>query len=44
VYRIDIDRTPHFIVAGSVFVSRDDLAYFDRSPLLPEIEVSLRFE
>jgi hypothetical protein len=44
VYRLDIDRTPHYIVAGSVFVSRDDQPYFDPSPLLPEIEVSLRFE
>jgi hypothetical protein len=44
VYRIEIDRTPHYIVAGSVLVSRDDGAYFDPSPLLPEIEISLRFE
>ena len=43
VYRVDIDRTPHYVIAGSVFSSRDDLAYFDPSPLLPEIEVHLRF-
>lgn len=43
VYRVDIDRTPHYVIAGSVFASRDDLAYFDPSPLLPEIEVHLRF-
>ena len=44
VYRLEIDRTPHYIVAGSVFASRDDKPYFDPSPLLPEIEVALRFE
>jgi hypothetical protein len=44
VYRVDIDRTPHYIIAGSVFESRDDCAYFDPSPLLPEIEVLLRFD
>jgi len=44
VYRIDIDRTPHYVVAGNVFGSRDDRGYFDASPLLPEIEVNLRFE
>ena len=44
VYRIDIDRTPHYVVAGSLVSSRDDHAYFDPSPLLPEIEVNLRFE
>ena len=44
VYRFDIDRTPHYIIAGSVFESRDDRAYFDPSPLLPEIEVLLRFD
>jgi len=43
VYRVEIDRTPHYVIAGSVFSSRDDLAYFDPSPLLPEIEVHLRF-
>ena len=44
VYRIDIDRTAHYVVAGNVFGSRDDGHYFDPSPLLPEIEVNLRFE
>ena len=24
VYRVEIDRTPHYIVAGNVFASRDD--------------------
>jgi hypothetical protein len=43
VYRIDIDRTPHYIIAGSVLAARDDHAYFDPSPLLPEVEVNLRF-
>ena len=44
VYRIDIDRTAHYVVAGNMFESRDDGHYFDASPLLPEIEVNLRFE
>ena len=44
VFRVDIDRTPHYIIAGSVFASSDDGSYFDPSPLLPEIEVSLRFD
>jgi hypothetical protein len=44
VYRVDIDRTPHYVIAGGVFTSRDDGAYSDASPLLPEIEVSLRFD
>jgi hypothetical protein len=44
VYRIDIDGTPHYIIAGSVFAASDDAAYFDASPLLPEVEVNLRFE
>jgi hypothetical protein len=44
VYRIDIDRTPHYVIAGSVFAASDDGSYFDTSPLLPEVEVSLRFD
>jgi hypothetical protein len=44
VYRIDIDRAPHYVIAGNVLVARDDRAYFDPSPLLPEIEVALKFE
>ena len=44
VYRIDIDRTPHYVVAGNAFVARDDLAYFEPSTLLPEIVVNLRFD
>jgi hypothetical protein len=44
VYRIDIDRTPHYIIAGSLFGARDDRPYFDPSPLLPEIEINLRFD
>jgi hypothetical protein len=44
VYRIDIDHTPHYVIAGSVAASRDDGSYFDPSPLLPEVEVNLRFE
>jgi hypothetical protein len=27
-----------------VFASRDDGAYFDPSPLLPEVEVNLKFD
>ncbi|HEX6638836.1 MAG TPA: hypothetical protein VF033_14350 [Steroidobacteraceae bacterium] len=44
VYRVDIDRTPHYVIAGSVAASRDEGGYFDASPLLPELEVNLRFE
>ena len=44
VYRIDIDRTPHYVVAGNVFEARDNHPYFDPSTLLPEIEVNLRFD
>ena len=44
VFRVDIDHTPHYIIAGSVFVSADEGSYFDPSPLLPEIEVNLRFD
>ena len=44
IYRIDIDRTAHYVVAGNVSCARDDRGYFDASPLLPEIEVNLRFE
>ena len=44
VYRVDIDRTPHYVIAGSVVTSADDLSYFDPSPLLPEIEVNLKFD
>ena len=43
VYRIDIDRTPHYVIAGSLQSSSDDGSYFDPSPLLPELEVNLRF-
>jgi hypothetical protein len=44
VYRLDIDGMPHYVIAGSAFASSDDRSYFDPSPLLPEIEVSLRFD
>ena len=44
VYRIDIDRTPHYVVAGNVFLARDDRPYFEPSALLPEIEINLRFD
>ena len=44
VYRVDIDRTPHYVIAGGVFASSDNAAYFDPSPLLPELEVNLRFD
>ena len=42
-YRIDIDRTPHYVVAGNLTVAPDDLQFFAPSPLLPEIEINLRF-
>jgi hypothetical protein len=44
LFRVDIDRTLHYIIAGGVFASRDDRSYFDPSPLLPEIEVQLKFD
>jgi hypothetical protein len=44
VYRVDIDRTPHYVIAGSVSSCSDDGHYFDGSPLLPELEVNLRFD
>ena len=44
VYRVEIERTPHYIIAGSVFAASDDGSHFDPSPLLPEVEVNLRFE
>jgi hypothetical protein len=44
VFRVDIDRTPHYVIAGGVFSSSDDGAYFAPSPLLPELEVNLRFD
>jgi hypothetical protein len=43
VFRVDIDRTPHYVIAGSMSSAKDDGAYFDPSPLLPEVEVNLRF-
>jgi hypothetical protein len=44
VFRVDIDRTPHYIIAGSLFAASDSLSYFEPSALLPEIEVNLRFD
>jgi hypothetical protein len=44
VFRVDIDRTPHYVIAGGVFASTDDASYFAASPLLPELEVNLRFD
>jgi hypothetical protein len=44
VYRIDIDRTPHYVVAGNLAIAQDNSPYFDPSILLPEIEVNLRFD
>jgi hypothetical protein len=44
VYRVDIDRTPHYVIAGGVFTSSDELSYFEPSALLPEVEVSLKFD
>jgi len=44
IFRVDIDRTPHYVIAGGVFASRDNASYFEASPLLPELEVDLRFD
>ena len=43
VFRVDIDRTPHYVIAGGVLHSCDEGSYFDSSPLLPELEVNLKF-
>jgi hypothetical protein len=44
VYRVEIDRTPHYVIAGSLSAASDDGSYFDASPLLPELEVNLKFD
>jgi hypothetical protein len=44
LYRLDIEGQPQYVIAGSVFAASDNGTYFDPSPLLPEIEVNLRFE
>ena len=44
VYRFDIDRTPHHVIAGDLLAAQDDAPYFEPSALLSEIEVNLRFE
>jgi hypothetical protein len=44
VYRLSIDGTPHYVIAGNVLVSSDELSWFDASPLLPEVEVNLKFD
>jgi len=44
VYRLDIEARPQYVIAGSVFAASDEGSYFDPSPLLPEVEVNLRFE
>jgi hypothetical protein len=43
VFRVDIDRTPHYIIAGSVFARVTPLV-LRAVALLPEIEVNLRFD
>lgn len=44
VYRVEIDGTPHYVIAGSLAAASDDASYFDASPLLPELEVNLKFD
>jgi hypothetical protein len=44
VFRVEIDRVPHYVIAGGVFGSSDDGSYFDPSPLLPELEVNFKFD
>jgi len=44
VYRVEIDRTPHYVIAGSLSFATDDGSYFDASVLLPEVEVNLKFD
>jgi hypothetical protein len=44
LYRLEIEGHPQFVIAGSVFAASDNGSYFDPSPLLPEVEVNLRFE
>ena len=44
VYRLDIEARPQYGIAGSVLAASDDGSYFDSSPLLPELEVNLKFD
>ncbi len=44
VFRLTIDGTRSHVIAGNVFASSDENSYFDASPLLPEIEVNLKFD
>jgi len=45
VFRVDIDRTPHDVIAGGVFSTHDDSSYFDPFRCFPRsrsISVSRR--
>jgi hypothetical protein len=44
LYRLDIEGQAQYVIAGGVFAASDNGSYFDPSPLLPEIEVNLRFD
>jgi len=44
LYRLDIEGQAQYVIAGSVFAASDNASYFDPSPLLPEVEVNLRFD
>src|SRR5688572_6386863 len=44
VFRLTVDDTPSFVIAGNVFASSDEKSWFDPSPLLPEIEVNLKYD
>lgn len=44
LYRLDIEGQAQYVIAGSVFAASDNGSYFDPSPLLPEVEVNLRFD
>ena len=44
VYRIEIEGRPQYVIAGAVFSASDDGSYFDPSPLMPEVELNLKFD
>ena len=43
IYRLTTDDVDHFILAGSIFYSEDDLSYMEPSPLLSSIHITNTF-
>ena len=44
LYRLEIEGQPQYVIAGGVYAASDNGSYFDPSPLLSEVEVSLRYD